>query len=106
MDVWYFEPGAGGTSARMIGTPCLPACSIAGDSATESAGLMMIALTPWRTMLLIAEIWLSGVDCARLGGMLACRLPLTRPLALAALNSFFSCARTSLWYGFERPIAM
>ena len=89
VDVWYFEPGAGGTSARMIGTPALPAASIAGDSATESAGLTMIALTPWRTMSLIAEIWLSGVDCARLGGMLTCRLPVRGPWPWRAANSVF-----------------
>src|SRR5262249_40165805 len=97
VDVWYLEPGAGGTSARMIGTPCLPSASIVGDSATESEGLMMIALTPWRTICFIAAIWLSGVDCARVGGMLVTRLPVTRPFFLASANSDFRVSRTWFW---------
>ena len=106
VDVWYFEPGAGGTSARMIGTPCWPSCSIVADSATESAGLTMMALTPWRAICFIAEIWLSGVDCARLGGMLVTSSPVTRPLAFASANSSLSCLRTLFWYWFEMPIVM
>src|SRR4051794_9282390 len=106
VDVWYLEPGAGGTSARMIGTPCLPASSIAADSATESAGLTMIALTPWRIICWIAAIWLSGVDCARLGGMFVTSSPVVRPAALAAANSVFRLLRTLLLYWLETPIAM
>ncbi len=106
VDVWYFDPGAGGTSARMTGTPCSPSCSIVADSATESAGLMMIASTPWLTICFIAAIWLSGVDCARLGGMLVTSSPSTRPWLLALANSFLSCLRTLFWYWLLMPIVM
>ena len=93
-DDCVLRPGAGGMSARITGTPALPAASIAGDSATLSAGSTMIALTPWRTICWIAEICCSGVEAAMVAGMFVIRLPVTRPFALAFANCAFSPSST------------